>query len=130
MKYIKLYESFEDGNYCIGDILDYFYDLTDDGIEIEVDGFRKFHMMRFKRQDQDLSSEDISDIVDHLIRMDRMGEFSVIRFVVRFCNSIEYSEISFNINDGLDDLNDILFGDGNDGTNYYNFTIKANIRVK
>jgi len=128
MKYIKLYESFED--YCIGDILDYFYDLTDDGIEIEVDGFRKFHMMRFKRQDQDLSSEDISDIVDYLIRMDKMGQFSVIRFAVCWNDNMGYSERTFDITDGPDDLNDILFGDGNDGTNNYNFTIKANIMVK
>ncbi len=125
MKYIKLYESYDESN-----ILDYFLDISDDDIDVNVFqgclGFTTSGYSRI-RPTVGISLDQILNILGNLNRMNNMGEFSVTKFKVFFDDKdnntdnekLQYQK-TFNISDfvplTLDILIDILWR-GDQSTN-------------
>lgn len=79
MKYIKLYESYDESN-----ILDYFFDISDDDIEVNIfQGCLGFTTSGYSRvrPTVGISLDQILNILGNLNRMNNMGEFSVTKFI-------------------------------------------------
>lgn len=78
--------------------------------------------LSFSRNQSRLSFIDVSNIIDHLVRVNKMGEFIVTNISIIYSDDIGYTKSNFSLGE-TDDMMGLI----DDLSDNINFEFKANL---